>query len=398
VLIIVRNEEKLSQKTNFIAQLAIHNLNQNVLCIFRRESQKFIEKRSHTEIQLRASKKSILVNYFLMLIKSPEDLRNGLMFRLFSAKRKNILTGHGFLSTLSSILYLRFGTSAEPRNLMNFLKLEDSPKVFVIDEFVSLNCLNIKKLKAFGSIIYVSQDIAYNRFGFADNIVTRELMFRLERDAIDSFDLAIACSEMERLKYLEMGARNVVFYPNIYPVSGFKALEKDALPSISVVLRGHWGPKAEKSLNDVFNALAIVNRQIRVYMIGTKPKNVPKNVLLDYIGFIPSKLDYLRLLSKSWIGINIGIHKAGTNERKYDYAEAGLVVFSDTLGARGDLLTHEYTYVDTYDLSAKIGQLLEFGRERLAEMGKENRQTALGIAENARIKLLNSIERISIQN
>jgi hypothetical protein len=395
MLIIVRNEEKLSQKTNFIAQLAIKNLNQDVISVFRRESQKFIEKQSLNEIQLRASKKSILVNYLLMFIKSPKDLRNGLIFRLFSFKRKNVLTGHGFLSTLSSILYLRFGTSAESSSLMDCLKLEHSPKIFVIDEFVSLNCLNIKKLKALGSIIYVSQDIAFKRFGFADNVVTRDLMFRLERDALNSFSLVIACSEMERLKYLEMGASNAVFYPNIYPISGFKTLEKDALPSVSIVLKGHWGPKAEKSLQDVFSALANINRQIKVYMIGINPENVPNNVILDYTSFIPSKLDYLELLSKSWIGLNIGVHEAGTNERKYDYAAAGLVVISDSLGARGDLLTHEYTYIDRYDLSAKIGQLIGFGKERLAQMGTENRRIAIDIAENARVKLLNSLKELA---
>ncbi len=73
----------------------------------------------------------------------------------------------------------------------------------------------------------------------------------------------------------------------------------------------------------------------------------------------------MRILSKSWIGINIGIHKGGSNERKYDYAMAGLVVFSDILGCRGDLLPHEYTYLDSNDLAAKLEQLMEFGKKRL---------------------------------
>jgi len=122
-------------------------------------------------------------------------------------------------------------------------------------------------------------------------------------------------------------------------------------------------------------------------MIGIKPKRVPKNVKLEYKEFIQSKLDYLKVLSKSWIGINVGIHKAGTNERKYDYAEAGTVVFSDTLGARGDLLPHE--------LAAKIGQLLEFGKASLIEMGKENRDQVLSIAEKQRLKLLDNLRKIA---
>jgi hypothetical protein len=85
---------------------------------------------------------------------------------------------------------------------------------------------------------------------------------------------------------------------------------------------------------------------------------------------------------------------SGTNERKYDYAEAGTVVFSDTLGARGDLLPHEYTYVDSHDLAAKINQLLEFGKVSITEMGAENRKHVLSMAEKARQRLLGYICKI----
>jgi hypothetical protein len=81
----------------------------------------------------------------------------------------------------------------------------------------------------------------------------------------------------------------------------------------------------------------------------------------------------------------------GANERKYDYAMAGLVFFSDTLGVRGDLLPHEYTYVDSYDLAAKLEQLLEFGKEMIVEMGKQNRKQALSLAEKQREKLLRTL-------
>ena len=131
-----------------------------------------------------------------------------------------------------------------------------------------------------------------------------------------------------------------------------------------------------------------------MYVIGIRPKTVPKFVKLEYSEFIKDKMDYLRVLSKSWIGINIGIHKAGTNERKYDYAEAGTVVLSDTLGARGDFLPHEYTYVDSHDLAAKIEQLLEFGKARLTEMGNKNRTHVLSMAEKQRQKLLHDLSKL----
>ena len=60
---------------------------------------------------------------------------------------------------------------------------------------------------------------------------------------------------------------------------------------------------------------------------------------------------------------------------------AGLVVFSDKLGARGDLLPHEYTFTDIFDLTAKLQQLVNLGKEEVAAMGAENRRYALSLAK-----------------
>ena len=128
-------------------------------------------------------------------------------------------------------------------------------------------------------------------------------------------------------------------------------------------------------------------------VIGIKPQKVPKNITLKHIKFIPRKLDYLKVLSSSWIGINVGIHKAGTNERKYDYAEAGIVVLSDYFGSRGDLLPHEYTYIDSHDLTAKIEQLIQFGKESLEEMGKKNRNHVLFLANKKQKNMLNCLNK-----
>jgi hypothetical protein len=243
-----------------------------------------------------------------------------------------------------------------------------------------------------GPIIYVSPDHAADRFGFADNLVAKKLMYKLESDAVPLTDIVITCSERDRLKYVEMGAKKAVSYPNIYPVLEFEPGKKDETPSISIVLQGYWGPRGESSLGEIFGALSRVNKKVRVYMIGVKPKQVPKNVELLHYERLPSKLDYLNSLSKSWIGINIGIHLGGTNERKYDYAMANLVVFSDNFGARGDLLPHEYVYVDGNDLAGKLSQLLEFGKDAITEMGKQNRKQALLLVEKQREKLLTALK------
>jgi hypothetical protein len=107
-------------------------------------------------------------------------------------------------------------------------------------------------------------------------------------------------------------------------------------------------------------------------------------------------MDYLTILSKSWIGINVGFHLGGANQRKYDYAMAGLVVFSDSLGSRGDLLPHEYVYVDRQDLTAKLEQILEYGKELITEMGLRNRKQAMYLAETQRKKLLSEVNELML--
>ena len=395
MLIVIRNEESLSPKANFIVHLINQNFSNQVFYVFKKESAKFREKWLYDQVQLPSSVMGIMLYYSLMFLKSPINFRDGLMVRLSLKKSKVLLTELGFLSMLSRALYLRYGTSARASRLMNLLNKLASPKIFLIDEFLSLNCLDLRKLRLLGPILYVSQDIAYNRFGFGDNQITKKMMLKLERDALAHIDLVIASCEMERLKYLQMGARKAIYYPNIYPTTAIELANKDEMPSISIVLRNHWGSTAEKSLEEIFDALAHLDREIKVYMIGIRPRRVPQNVKLEYTNYVPSKLDYLKLLSKSWIGINIGIHMAGTNERKYDYAEAGLVVFSDTLGVRGDLLPNEYAYVDSQDLAAKIKQLLEFDKAILIKKGEENRDQVLSLAEKKRWKLFKNMRKVT---
>jgi hypothetical protein len=188
-----------------------------------------------------------------------------------------------------------------------------------------------------------------------------------------------------------MGAKKVISYPNIYPIEEFEPHEKDQDPSISIVLKGHWGVRAERSLEEIFKALSFIDRKIRVYMIGIEPTILSDNIRLQQYHSIPSRFDYLNILSKSWIGINVGIHMGGANERKYDYAMAGQVIFSDNLGVRGDLLPYEYSYVDSYDLAAKLEQLIEIGKDKIVEMGGQNRRYVLFFTEKQREKVLRAL-------
>ena len=230
MFIVIRKDAKLSTKTNFIIRLLNRNSSCNFFYVFKIESDKFTEKWCDDHVHLSSSIIGVLIWHLLMFLRSPEEFRKGIMRRLSSTKPKLVLAESGFLSTLRRSLYLYFGSSARASRLMRLLENLDSPKFFLIDEFISLKCLDLKKLKLLGPIIYVSQDIAYNHFGFSENFIARKLMFRLEKDAIENVDLVIACSEMERLKYIEMYAKNAIFYPNIYPTKEFEPSEKDATP------------------------------------------------------------------------------------------------------------------------------------------------------------------------
>ena len=398
MLVVVRDGEELSLKTRFVLQLFGLSSNARILRVSRKETRQFTENWDCNKIDLATSTSGILAYFLLKMLKSPRDLHDGMLRRLFSRQRAHVLIDEGFLSVLSEVLHFYFATSARTDGIIRFLRRLKSPKIFLIDEYWSINTLNLKKVKPLGIFIYVSQDVAYNRYGFRDNLITEELMYKFEREAIALVDIVIASSERDRIKYIELGAKKAIFYPNIYPIKEFAPCIKDQSPSISIVTRGHWGSKADKSLEEIFNALSFIGRTIKVYVFGIEPKQVPKNIRSQHYKFIASKLDYLNILSKSWIGINIGFHMAGSNERKYDYAMAGLVVFSDSMGARGDLLPHEYTYVDTPDLAAKLKQLLQFDKEKIEEMGAQNRKQALSLAEKQREKLLATINSVVSSN
>ena len=286
----------------------------------------FTEKWSPNKVELATSTSGVFLNHLLIMLKSPKDLHDRILKRLCKINQKNSFITKGFISVLSEILDQYFATTARSNDIIPFLKDMNSSKIFLIDEFMSIRTLDLKLLKQLGTVIYVSQDVVSERYDFGDNIVARKLMYTFEREILQSADLVIACSGRDQLRYIEMGAKNVIFYPNIYPIKEFEMGIKDKNPSISVVLRNCWGTESVKSFNAIFTALSKINKRIKVYVVGIEPQQIPRNIKLEHYEYIPNKLDYMNILSKSWIGINIGIHKGGSNERKYDYAMAGLVV------------------------------------------------------------------------
>lgn len=382
LLVIIRDRwAENSLKARFVAQIFKASSNINIFYVVRNERELFREKWSPNKAELATSASGVLFSYFLKMLRSPKDLHEEISRRLFKKEIEYTLGSDGFVSVLSKTLSQYFAATARSDNITAFLRNEKSPKIFLIDEFMSIETLNLKLLKQMGIVIYVSQDVASENYDFGSNLISRRLMYKLEQKILQIADLIIACSERDRLRYLEMGAKKVIFYPNVYPILEFEPCVKDKNPSVVIVFRNRWGIKGAINFDAIFKALSKLDKRIKVYVIGMKPQQVPGNIDLEHYEYVPNKLEYAKILSKSWIGINIGIHRGGSNERKYDYAMAGLVVFSDIFGCRGDLLPNEYTYLDNNDLAAKVEQLLRFGQEKIMVMGIENREQALSLAE-----------------
>jgi hypothetical protein len=389
-VVVIRDGPAPSLKSNFVINLFSLRSESEFFFVSRNDKNKFTENWCKNRVELATSFSGILVYFFIMrLLKSPKDLHDVAINRI--TKKKTTSESRGFATILSQALYQYLARSGRTDCLIGFLGQIDKPKIFLVDEFFSINSVKIEKLKNLGQIIYVSSDLASDFYG--DNYIASKLMYKLEKHAIALPDLVVVCSERDRIKYIQMGAKKTLFYPNIYPTE-FELSDKDISPSLAVVLRGHWGSTATESLEKVLAAIACIDRPIKVYMIGVNPKKTAKNIHLEHYNYIPSREEYLKTLSKSWIGINLGIHAGGSNQRKYDYALAGLAVFSDTFGARGDLLSNEHTYVDEADLAAKLKQLLNLGRERIIEMGQQNRNQALSLAKEKQDELIKIINRM----
>ncbi len=383
LVIIIRDGTDISLKADFIARILKSNHDASFIHVFRKNQ--FNEKSAGNEIELASSTFGIFMYYFLYFLKSPKDLHDGFVRRLTNGKLEGRIRAGGFVTTLFNVLYQYFGRSSKSDGLKELLERSSSKKIFLVDEFFSLKTVDLRLLQKFGSVIYVTSDVARDFYGCS--LATSKIMAKFEQKTIDIPDLIVACSERDRLKYLEMGANEAIFYPNIYPMSEISLLTKDEEPSISIVMRAHWGSLAVETLEEVLKALACFGKSIRVYVIGMKPEKIPKNIDLIHFSNLESRSDFLKTLSRSWFGINLGIHGGGSNQRKYDYALAELVVLSDKFGARGDFLPCEYSYFDYYDLAAKIIQLVALGREEITKMGIQNRKTAISLADKQQKEL-----------
>lgn len=390
LVIVIRDGSELSKKGKFIIEHLKSVLNVEFLYVFRKRGfiTRSLREKRHNNLNLHPTSISFLMFLFLMFL-NPRGLHDEIIRRFLSKNFPFAVKG-GYLYSVSQSLRNYFCKSTQTNGLYRVLNEIDMPKIFLLDEYPSLKVVKLKKLKRYGAIFYTSQDVGYDFF--RNDRIASTIMYKLELSALPFIDLVVACSERDRLKYLEMGAKKAVYFPNCYTLKEFKPHEKDSIPGISIVLKGYWESTAK--FEEIVGSLCYAKKKITLYVIGVKPKKVPKNIKLIYYDHIPSRRKFLETLSRSWIGINIGIHMGGTNQRKYDYALAGLVVLSDTHGARGDLLPYEYVYVDSQDFAANVRELLDLGTKRIFEMGIENRKHVLYSVQKQKKELSRSLKEV----
>ncbi len=108
MLVVIRDGEKLSLKSSFVVQLFGSSLNLQIIRVSRKESKKFSEQWNSNKIDLATSTSGILAYFLLMPLKSPRNLRDGVLRRLSVKQSSYVLVTRRFLIRPFTSLALLF--------------------------------------------------------------------------------------------------------------------------------------------------------------------------------------------------------------------------------------------------------------------------------------------------
>ena len=122
MLIVIRDGKELSKKARLVVQLFESVSNNKVLYVFRKEQDKFKEKRDFNQIELATSTSGIFVYFFLMLLKTPKDLHDGIIRRLSKKKASSMIMSDSFFSVLTQAIYQYLARSARTDGIVRFLR------------------------------------------------------------------------------------------------------------------------------------------------------------------------------------------------------------------------------------------------------------------------------------
>jgi hypothetical protein len=315
----------------------------------------------------------------------------------------------------------------KPRKLLNHLdtlfmkcRVEDLVEKLKIMSHNTLNIIifddisssymfeNISILRNSSSlIIYLSHDF------YLDSVpsLLRSTVKTYEGNLIENTDLVVVsgCRDKE-LYRKEYGLKEekLVTYANVFPPIDppytLNKLEKtiiqDKYSQISIVLNAGFKLSEENLRQYVYEVNEAVKEMegLRVVALGDRISKVAREIKwgnnkLDVSPHIPDRISFLNYLSRGHIGINYAYKPMGTNVKRFDFALAGLVILSRIMGARGELLPYEYTYLDYADLKVKLSKMLGYDLENLKKMGYKNRVEALNIASKSYRELKEKISQ-----
>jgi hypothetical protein len=230
-------------------------------------------------------------------------------------------------------------------------------------------------------LIYLSHNFEadyYSGFG-----VSR--LLDAERRAVRESDVTIFASFRDRERYLnslEVKPERGLVFPNIFPVPFSKGRKYDELTM--AVIAGSTYRYASR-----IAAFALSRRLVdRILYVGRfdpavlgrfqgSEKLVHRRAIMD-------RGEFLGFISMGHLGVNYGLWLGGSNVKKYDYALAGLTVFSSGTGYRDVPLPGEIAFTDFYDFAAKIRY---YNVDTFIELGVENERVVLRVHREAMERL-----------
>ncbi|MCS7142380.1 MAG: hypothetical protein NZ920_01100 [Aigarchaeota archaeon] len=320
---------------------------------------------------------------------------------------RSIIKLFGWNPYLKSSIEWRLGAyQTDPRNFMDLLsKDEGKRKIFLFDDVTSAFVFSIDYLKRLrrggGLLIYDSQ----NYYSSAPKRVVDN-----ERRFMEMMDLVITSSYRDRYYYQKAFsdyASKFLVIPNCFPPISYisspeRTLSRDVADSkIGIAITGPSGlgsKAAAEFVSTVGAAFKNLDRKDvvlylygKVYDLISQRADAIKGVEVVNMGLERDRAKYIHKLSSARIGINHTNKHSAANTKKFDYALAGLVILSNPLGAKGEPLPYEYTYIDEGDLRVKLEWLIE-NVERLMSWGEENYMQAIRYSITAFNELRRSLE------
>ena len=289
-----------------------------------------------------------------------------------------------------SILTL-YGRTIREISKLNDILEGSNHKVLVINSLMGYVSIRkhisriIKKSKPV--IIYLSHDFTgdFYRQGYSSKIAEG-----LEREICNISDLILASSIRDReqyIKHYKITYDKIIVYPNIYPIdtlSDHYELIRSKYEEPTLAIIGSRSLYKDRFFNGLVES--IYDLFDRIIYIGYKAPIIDHLIkkyreMIEYHKHIPSRYDFLKTLSKAHIGLNYGLWLGGSNVKRYDYALSGLLILSNALGARGEILPCEYVYADQADLRGKLRQLLSRDLDEIIRCGRTNLDTAYSYYE-----------------